>query len=139
MSAQLKFYYATARLTNTYIERRFAKTLRVLAAPPFFVCIRDPSPYHCKILASPTLNFLTIFLENFVKQSRVGEAEILALCGSEFFVRAKKTPAANTLAVLASGVFKAQAGKARRKALKFPLSRHKKPRRKRRAALCQNF
>ena len=59
MSAQLKFYYATARLTNTYIERRFAKTLRVLAAPPFFVCIRDPSPYHSKILASPTLYFLT--------------------------------------------------------------------------------
>ena len=38
---------------------RFAKTLRVLAAPPFFVCIRDPSPYHSKILASPTLCFLT--------------------------------------------------------------------------------
>ena len=36
VSVQLKFYYATARLTNTYIERRFAKTLRVLAAPPFY-------------------------------------------------------------------------------------------------------
>ena len=60
------------------------------------------------------------------KQSRVGEAEILAFCGSGFFVWAKKTHAANTLAVLASGVFKAQAEKARRKALKFPLSRHEK-------------
>ncbi len=59
VSAQQKFYYATARLTNTNIERRFAKTLRVLAAPPFFVCIRDPSPYHSKILASPTPCFLT--------------------------------------------------------------------------------